>query len=45
MPKKIIFLINSMVGGGAENLVKVLAENLQNTGYSVELMCLAKVND
>lgn len=42
MSKKIAFLINSMSGGGAEKLVKILIEHLDSEGYSVELICLEK---
>jgi len=42
MSKKIAFMINSLAGGGAEKLVKTLLEQLQNDGWSVELICLEK---
>lgn len=42
MSKKMAFMINSMAGGGAEKLVKTLLEQLQNDGWSVELIYLEK---
>ncbi len=42
MSKNIAFLINSMAGGGAEQLVKSLLENFNNKLCKVELVCLEK---
>lgn len=42
MSKKIVFMINSLSGGGAEKLVKTLLKKLQTNGWSVELICLEK---
>ena len=42
--KKIAFLINSLSGGGAEKVVKLLTEKLYDDDVQIELICLEKSN-
>ncbi len=42
--KKIAFLINSLVDGGAEKVVKTLIEKLYYENIAIELICLEKNN-
>ncbi len=40
MPKKLLFVINSLQGGGAERVLSSLAVFFHSQGYSVSIVCL-----
>lgn len=41
--EKVIFLINSLSSGGAERVLSVIANELVEQGYNVEVILLEKV--
>lgn len=40
--KKVLFIINRLGGGGAERVAQLLASSIDNSDYSVKVLCVSK---